>query len=182
MNQKQEQTEPSKAANLDDTTLQLQDTVLTEETKHDEKFSESMKARRKYRDVADAAQEAFESAAHAAAAARAAVELSMSKSIDKDSDDHDGSDNQEGNGSDFDISSTRKAHMINSHAASRETESLHGRQSFEKSQPVENLSSESESEGEDKADDYHNDINLQQVAEKKKKPIQRKPSSSNSNT
>ncbi|KAJ4843161.1 hypothetical protein Tsubulata_018588 [Turnera subulata] len=40
-----------------------------------EGLSESMKAR-KYTDVADAAQAAFESAAHAAAAARAAVELS----------------------------------------------------------------------------------------------------------
>lgn len=38
--------------------------------------------RRKYKDVADAAQAAFESAAYAAAAARAAVELSRSESAD----------------------------------------------------------------------------------------------------
>lgn len=38
--------------------------------------------RRKYRDVADAAQAAFESAAYAAAAARIAVELSRSESAD----------------------------------------------------------------------------------------------------
>lgn len=38
--------------------------------------------RRKYRDVADAAQAAFESAAYAAAAARIAVELSRSESSD----------------------------------------------------------------------------------------------------
>lgn len=40
--------------------------------------SDSFKAREKYKDVADAAQAAFESAAYAAAAARAAVELSRS--------------------------------------------------------------------------------------------------------
>lgn len=41
-------------------------------------LSDSSKARQKYKDVADAAQAAFESAAYAAAAARAAVELSRS--------------------------------------------------------------------------------------------------------
>lgn len=41
-------------------------------------------ARGKYKDVADAAQAAFESAAYAAAAARAAVELSRSESRDPD--------------------------------------------------------------------------------------------------
>ena len=43
-----------------------------------------MKGRKKYKDVADAAQAAFESAAYAAAAARAAVELSRSGSYDPD--------------------------------------------------------------------------------------------------
>ncbi|CAK9176240.1 unnamed protein product [Ilex paraguariensis] len=47
-------------------------------------FSNSMEARKKFRDVADAAQAAFESAAYAAAAARAAVELSRSRSHDPD--------------------------------------------------------------------------------------------------
>ncbi|KAA3474160.1 IST1-like protein [Gossypium australe] len=51
----------------------------------DESLSESMKARKKYRDVADAAQEAFVSAAYAAAAARAAVELSRIEPQDFDS-------------------------------------------------------------------------------------------------
>ncbi|KAL1807017.1 hypothetical protein ACET3Z_030085 [Daucus carota] len=49
-----------------------------------ESFSDSMKGRKKYKDVADAAQAAFESAAYAAAAARAAVELSRSGSYDPD--------------------------------------------------------------------------------------------------
>ncbi|KAJ4842988.1 hypothetical protein Tsubulata_046708, partial [Turnera subulata] len=56
-----------------------------------EEWSESLRARRKYRDVADAAQEAFESAAYAAAAARAAVKLSRSESNDNDHNDHSGS-------------------------------------------------------------------------------------------
>ncbi|KAK1389966.1 putative vacuolar protein sorting-associated protein Ist1 [Heracleum sosnowskyi] len=47
-------------------------------------FPGSMKAKIKYRDVADAAQAAFESAACAADAARAAVELSRSESHDPD--------------------------------------------------------------------------------------------------
>ncbi|KAL8120896.1 uncharacterized protein LOC141724958 [Apium graveolens] len=49
-----------------------------------EGFSGSMKAKIKYRDVADAAQAAFESAACAADAARAAVELSRCESHDPD--------------------------------------------------------------------------------------------------
>lgn len=46
--------------------------------------SGSMQAKQKYKDVADAAQAAFESAAQAAAAARAAMELSRSQSQDPD--------------------------------------------------------------------------------------------------
>lgn len=49
-----------------------------------EGFSDSMEATPKYKDVAAAAQAAFESAAQAAAAARAAVELSRSDSHDPD--------------------------------------------------------------------------------------------------
>ncbi|KAL5828438.1 hypothetical protein ACOSQ3_017906 [Xanthoceras sorbifolium] len=51
---------------------------------NDDGFSDSMKTRKKYKDVADAAQAAFESAAYAAEAARAAVELSRSESHDPD--------------------------------------------------------------------------------------------------
>ncbi|XP_021910533.1 uncharacterized protein LOC110824261 [Carica papaya] len=50
----------------------------------DDNFSDTAKGRKKYKDVADAAQAAFESAAYAAAAARAAVELSRSDSHDPD--------------------------------------------------------------------------------------------------
>ncbi|OMO90241.1 hypothetical protein CCACVL1_07440 [Corchorus capsularis] len=51
-----------------------------------DEFSDSVKAKKKYKDVADAAQAAFESAAFAAAAARAAVELSRSDSQDPPDD------------------------------------------------------------------------------------------------
>ncbi|KZV58543.1 hypothetical protein F511_12370 [Dorcoceras hygrometricum] len=50
-------------------------------------FKDSPKFRVKYRDVAHAAQAAFESAAYAAAAARAAVKLSRSESTDPDDPD-----------------------------------------------------------------------------------------------
>lgn len=56
-----------------------------------ESFSDSMKGRKKYKDVADAAQAAFDSAAYAAAAARAAVELSRSGSYDPDDQNSPGS-------------------------------------------------------------------------------------------
>ncbi|GMI75373.1 IST1-LIKE 6 [Hibiscus trionum] len=55
-------------------------------------ISYSPKARKKYKDVADAAQAAFKSAAHAAAAARAAVELSRSDFHDPE--DHNSPDHQ----------------------------------------------------------------------------------------
>lgn len=49
-----------------------------------EELSDSIKEKRKYKDVADAAQAAFESAAYAAAAARMAVVLSKSENHDPD--------------------------------------------------------------------------------------------------
>jgi len=52
-----------------------------------EELTNSFKGGKKYKDVADAAQAAFESAAYAAAAARAALELSRSDSHDPG--DHD---------------------------------------------------------------------------------------------
>ncbi|KAF3431830.1 hypothetical protein FNV43_RR26566 [Rhamnella rubrinervis] len=61
--------------------------TMSEEIEKDDRFSDSLKARKNYKDVADAAQAAFESAAHAAAAARAAVELSRSEPHDPDNQD-----------------------------------------------------------------------------------------------
>ncbi|KAK1374574.1 Regulator of Vps4 activity in the MVB pathway protein [Heracleum sosnowskyi] len=57
--------------------------ILPEDTEKVKNLSDSVKGRL-YRDVADAAQEAFESAAYAAVAARAAVELSRTESLDPD--------------------------------------------------------------------------------------------------
>lgn len=57
--------------------------ILPEDTEKVESLSDSTKGRL-YRDVAEAAQVAFESAAYAAVAARAAVELSRAESLDPD--------------------------------------------------------------------------------------------------
>ncbi|KAG2710678.1 hypothetical protein I3760_04G039800 [Carya illinoinensis] len=84
--QKQRQLEPHKSANLDGPHLRSPG-----EERMENEFPESIRTRKKYRDVAAAAQEAFESAAYAAAAARAAVALSRSESRDNDPDDHSGS-------------------------------------------------------------------------------------------
>lgn len=53
-----------------------------------EELTNSFKGRQQYKDVAAAAQAAFESAAYAATAARAAMELSRSDSHDHDSPRH----------------------------------------------------------------------------------------------
>ncbi|KAF8040232.1 hypothetical protein BT93_B2464 [Corymbia citriodora subsp. variegata] len=59
----------------------------TSKTRVADDFSDSFEAQSEYRDVAEAAQAAFESAAFAAAAARAAVALSRSESLDPDDRD-----------------------------------------------------------------------------------------------
>ncbi|KAL0395962.1 UNVERIFIED_CONTAM: ist1 [Sesamum calycinum] len=63
---------------------------LHEATIGHETWSESVKGTQAYRDVAAAAEDAFESAAYAAAAARAAVKLSKLESWNYDSDDDSG--------------------------------------------------------------------------------------------
>lgn len=88
----------------------------------DEMLSESLKAGKKYRDVAAAALEAFQSAAYAAAAARAAVELSRSESQDTD---------QDYQGTKYELEDTK-----NSNNALM----------FQKIHPTDNTSSESEGE------------------------------------
>ncbi|XP_022770047.1 IST1 homolog isoform X2 [Durio zibethinus] len=84
VNEKQNQSVASVSAKLDDP--EHKDTAYDwpREINLNENFSESIEARKKYRDVAAAAQEAFESAAYAAAAARAAVELSRTQPQDFD--------------------------------------------------------------------------------------------------
>ncbi|KAG4110835.1 hypothetical protein ERO13_D13G071300v2 [Gossypium hirsutum] len=79
-----EETTDSSEGNLDVSKKQETSIKASHDAGDDDEFSDSIKTRRKYRDVADAAQAAFESAAYAAAAARAAVELSRSDSYDPD--------------------------------------------------------------------------------------------------
>lgn len=82
-NQTEKPTKAEQLANSDRT--KAEESLLPEDgIEKGEGFSGSMKTRKKYKDVADAAQAAFESAAYAAAAARAAVELSRTESHDPD--------------------------------------------------------------------------------------------------
>lgn len=179
MNQKQEHTEPPKSLNSNEkhsNSDEKHNATFLEDVEQVEKFSESMKLRRKYTDVADAAQEAFESAAHAAAAARAAVELSMSKSMEN-KDQHD-SENQGGTLSDIDISSKIKALTITNSAASDKIEQLVNRLGFEKIQLAEDQG-RSKSEGEDDlAYESLHDTCPEEEAENEKKATERKSSAS----
>lgn len=105
----------------------------------DAEFSDSRKGKKKYRDVADAAQAAFESAAYAAAAARAAVELSRSDSHDPD--DHSSPHSQ-----------WKRVYQYDRHESnSKDKETHHGSQVEESSQskrtPEKKVSSPYLSEG-----------------------------------
>ncbi|PSS30582.1 IST1-like protein [Actinidia chinensis var. chinensis] len=86
--EKEKELQPNEAANLNDLELGVDAKSFSEMITRDEKFSESMKGRKKYKDVAAAARDPFESAAYAAAAARAAVELSRPESWDEDPGGH----------------------------------------------------------------------------------------------
>ncbi|KAL4652144.1 hypothetical protein ACB092_01G211700, partial [Castanea dentata] len=120
INQKQNQLEPNKSGNLESPPLRINGhESAVEEIIQDEKFSESMKARKKYTNAAAAAQEAFESAAYAAAAARAAVELSRSN---------------------FDGLMTPKV-QSDGYAASEEIEHSNNIFGFDKIHPIDNSSS-----------------------------------------
>lgn len=107
-----------------------------------EGLSGSLRTRKKYKDVADAAQAAFESAAYAAAAARAAVELSRTESHDPDVQNSprprprlvsDGN----GNGSKHEAADKKNSYEI---------EKSGGESAFQKIHLVENHDSESEDE------------------------------------
>ncbi|KAL3501696.1 hypothetical protein ACH5RR_036145 [Cinchona calisaya] len=108
---------------------------------------DSMETRNKYKDVAAAAQAAFESAAYAAAAARAAVELSRS-------DSHDPDDPRSPKMQPRVMSSTHQ-----SFKSSLQTGEKKDSRGVEKEKvrmvPVQNYSSESEEEGMDKAKKFN---------------------------
>ncbi|KAK4834529.1 hypothetical protein QYF36_024344 [Acer negundo] len=138
-----------------------------EELNLDEKLSESVRARKKYRDVATAARDAFQSAAHAAAAARAVVELSRSDSQYSDVEDHDDDENDDhqGNASDPDGSLTPNL-QSNKDAVTEGNEVSDNRLGLDEIQPIENLFSQSNDE--DMAVN-NSDINLQELEETKSK-------------
>ncbi|KAF2311136.1 hypothetical protein GH714_019660 [Hevea brasiliensis] len=83
VSKKQNQTEHKTSTNSGSPKLVGNFQISPEEMEKDA-FSDSVKTRKNYRDVSDAAQAAFELAADAAAAARAAVELSRSEPHDPD--------------------------------------------------------------------------------------------------
>lgn len=142
----------------------------------DEKLSGSVKTRKKYRDVATAARDAFESAAFAAVAARAAIELSRSESQDYDSDDDGGgSSHRQGNGSkSYELLTPNL--QSDKYAVTEEDEVSSDRLDFDKIQPMDNLVSESE--GEDMAENSDK-IHLKELEENERNAgrgyIMRKP-------
>ncbi|XP_022746211.1 uncharacterized protein LOC111296269 [Durio zibethinus] len=144
VNEKQDEHVADKSAKLDDPEHKDTANDLPIAINLDENLSESIKARKKYRDVADAALEAFESAAYAAAAARAAVELSRAESQDFDPDDENGSSHKKG---EFDDSDAIPDFSKPGHAASEGIDYSRNALGFEKIPPIDNFTSESEDEG-----------------------------------
>ena len=133
---------------------------------HGETLSESVKARKKYRDVASAAQDAFKSAAYAAAAARAAVELSRSESWDQDPDCYSSSMQQQRTVSSPNGSSRSKL-LVDRNASLQDTEKSNDGLAFDMIHPSDNLSSESEH---DDIEDYLDKSHLQEMKVCERKP------------
>ncbi|KAG6779186.1 hypothetical protein NC652_011091 [Populus alba x Populus x berolinensis] len=111
--QQEQHVEDFKSAKLDVTESQARTHVLPED-----ELSESLKGRKKYKDVAAAALEAFESAAYAAQAARAAVELSRYDSQDIERDDH--GDSSHGQGTLYDSDGSLTPELEGRYEASEE--------------------------------------------------------------
>nr|XP_034923936.1 uncharacterized protein LOC118055987 [Populus alba] len=111
--QQEQHVEDFKSAKLDVTESQARTHVLPED-----ELSESLKGRKKYKDVAAAALEAFESAAYAAQAARAAVELSRYDSQDIERDDH--GDSSHGQGTLYDSDGSLTPELQGRYEASEE--------------------------------------------------------------
>lgn len=80
----QEQLKDKRQNQLEPKTREEQNLHILNEGGRYGELSDSFKSTQKYKDVADAAQAAFESAAYAAAAAKAAVQLYRSESHDPD--------------------------------------------------------------------------------------------------
>ncbi|KAF8389783.1 hypothetical protein HHK36_024302 [Tetracentron sinense] len=151
------------------------DPSLPKEIEQDKQFSGSMKSR-KYKDVAAAAQAAFESAAYAADAARAAVELSRSESQDKDPDDQSSRTPRQRYMSDDDGSSKSRFRTARDSASGKIENSNGG---LENIHPVNKFSSESEDEEIVKK---HKESRSELKRGKNKAKFERSPSSSSSDS
>lgn len=113
----------------------------------DDELSGSMKARKRYADVASAAQAAFESAAQAALAARAAVELSKPEPNDSGSDDQSSPGSRGRNI--YENRVDRPLRTRSGYGAATTVKAKHisdGSSKFEMIQPIQHSSSESEGE------------------------------------
>ncbi|KAI8009676.1 hypothetical protein LOK49_LG06G02749 [Camellia lanceoleosa] len=116
---------------------------IPDEIENTEGLSDSMKTTRKYKDVADAAEAAFKSAAYAAAAARAAVELSRPESHDPDDQNSPHPEQRKISDKHDAIKSTLQTTDENN---LRRTEDQNVGLGFEKVHPIQNYHSESEDE------------------------------------
>ncbi|XP_010265173.1 PREDICTED: uncharacterized protein LOC104602986 isoform X2 [Nelumbo nucifera] len=175
-NQRKNHPKQGPSVNLDDAGLGEKTHSFAEEKERDEQFTPRSMKSRKYRDVATAAQDAFESAAFAAAAARAAVELSRSESRDKDPDDNSGSTTR--GGASFKASSGVPSGNITGREV--EVEKLIGGSSFEKIHSVDNSGSESEGE---ELENNSEKIHLEEFKDgKEKAELERSPSDSSSDS
>ncbi|KAL6952355.1 hypothetical protein U1Q18_043977 [Sarracenia purpurea var. burkii] len=146
IDRKEKHHQPNEDANSNDSELGIAARDFPHLITRDEKFSELTKAREKYEDVAEAAREAFESAAYAAAAARAAVELSRSESWDEDPGDYNGSNHKHETVLISDESSKPKL-QIDGDATTEDVKTLDNGLRFEKIHPVDSLCSESGDDG-----------------------------------
>lgn len=128
------------------TTDNLHEVVIS-----DESTPESVTAKN-FKDVASAAQEAFQFAAYAALAAKAAIELSRSESQDIDTDHEDASQLQKSEKI-LDLNSSHEPKLNIEEASIPSSKIDHSDDfSFEKFRPVELESSSSECEDEDIAE------------------------------
>ncbi|XP_011035047.1 PREDICTED: uncharacterized protein LOC105132985 isoform X2 [Populus euphratica] len=137
--QQEQHVEDFKSTKLDVTDSQARTHVLPEE-----ELSESLKGRKKYKDVAAAALEAFESAAYAAQAARAAVELSRYDSRDIERDDH--GDSSHGKGTLYDSDGSLTPVLQGRYEASEENKLSNDSLVFNEIYTIDSNSSESEDE------------------------------------
>ncbi|CAK9317923.1 unnamed protein product [Citrullus colocynthis] len=153
----------NKAADLDNPEVINTTDDLHEVITSDKSASESVKAN-KFKDVASAAQEAFQSAAYAALAAKAAIKLSKSESQDIDSDHEDGSHLQK-NEKSSDLDSSHEPNLKEASIRSSKIDYSDERFRFENICPVELESCSSEYEDADMAESNQEELPIEPAKE-----------------